>query len=251
VKYDVAVANRVLAELGLAADLHSSVGHASQRVPSEPDRFVVKGRGHDMDVLAQMRPEDMVVCDLDGGKVGGPPGVSQCYEVKLHSCIYRDHPRGQAVVHVHPRFCVLMSVLGIRIRPMSTTGGAYVKDALAVYPHAHLVQTEAHGSDVSRLLDGRPAVLLQGHGIVTAGSSLEQAVTIAARLEEQAMLNAWARSVAGPGHSYISDELMLEQAAGLAAAREELPHFAGSYNPARPRVNGFWAYYTELAAQSL
>jgi hypothetical protein len=34
VKYDVAVANRVLAEIGLATGVLASLGHASLRVPS-------------------------------------------------------------------------------------------------------------------------------------------------------------------------------------------------------------------------
>ena len=63
VKREVAMANRVLANLGLATGLTSGLGHASMRLPRQPDRFVVKGRGYQMDALAAMRPEDMVVCD--------------------------------------------------------------------------------------------------------------------------------------------------------------------------------------------
>src|SRR5919202_6249191 len=106
VKYDVAVANRVLVELGFATGVLASLGHASMRVPSQPDRFVVKGRGYKIDALAAMQPEDMVVCDLEGYKVDGPPGSTQCFEVKMHSCIYRARPDVQAVVHVHPRYTV-------------------------------------------------------------------------------------------------------------------------------------------------
>ena len=57
VKYQVAVANRVLWVLGLASGVTASLGHASWRVPEQPDRFVVKGRGYAMDALAAMRPE--------------------------------------------------------------------------------------------------------------------------------------------------------------------------------------------------
>src|SRR3712207_2754914 len=102
VKYQVAVANRVLAEVGLASGILASLGHASQRVPSDPEKFVVKGRGYAMDALAAMRPEDMILCDLEGNKLDGPPGSTQCFEVKLHSCIYKLRPDVQSVVHVHP-----------------------------------------------------------------------------------------------------------------------------------------------------
>ena len=35
---------------------------------------------------------------------------------KIHSCIYKTRPDVQSVVHVHPRFIVLMSVLFLAIR---------------------------------------------------------------------------------------------------------------------------------------
>ena len=52
VKYQVAVANRILAETGLSTHILASLGHASMRVPNQPDLFVVKGRGYKMDALA-------------------------------------------------------------------------------------------------------------------------------------------------------------------------------------------------------
>ena len=56
----------------------ASLGHASMSVPEVPDRFVIKGRGYQSDVISQMQPDDMVVVDLDGFLVEGPPGVTQC-----------------------------------------------------------------------------------------------------------------------------------------------------------------------------
>src|SRR5207244_1909185 len=41
VRTEVAIANRILAELGLASGLRASLGHASLRLPSDPNKFVV------------------------------------------------------------------------------------------------------------------------------------------------------------------------------------------------------------------
>jgi len=249
VKYQVAIANRILAELGLASDVTASVGHASLRVPGQPDRFVVKGRGYEMDVLSRMRPQDMVVCDLEGFKVDGPPGVSQCYEVKMHSCIYRDHPEVQSIVHIHPRFTILMSVLGKRIRPMSNSGARLVRNELPVYPHSKLILTDKDGTEVAAALGKSKALLLKGHGAVTTGSSLQESVTNMLHLEEQAMLNAYAASIMGPDHPYMADEMLDEAAA--QPPYQDVPHFKDSYDPSVRLPNGFWAYYTERAAASL
>lgn len=100
----------ILAEVGLATGVLASLGHASLRVPESPDHFIVKGRGYALDALSRMQPADMIVCDLEGYKVEGPPDSTQCFEVKLHSSIYKTHPEIQSVVHVHQRFVVVMSV---------------------------------------------------------------------------------------------------------------------------------------------
>src|SRR5690242_20396697 len=81
IKRDVAIANRVLWATGLCAGITTSLGHASRRVPDQPDRFVVKGRGYKMDALAAMQPQDMVTCDLEGNLIDGPPGATQCFEI--------------------------------------------------------------------------------------------------------------------------------------------------------------------------
>ena len=173
VKHQVSVANWVLAETGLATGVLASLGHASMRVPSESDTFVVKGRGYSVDALAAMRPEDMVVFDIEGNYVSGPPGTSQCYEVKMHSCIYKTHPQVRSVVHVHPRYVVVMSVLGVTLVPMCIEGIQLVRHPLPVYPHVKTIQSDAEGMEVARLLGDSKAIILQGHGAATTGATLE------------------------------------------------------------------------------
>lgn len=250
VKYQVAIANRVLAEVGLASGILASLGHASMRVPSDPGKFVVKGRGYPIDALAVMRPEDMVVCDLEGFKLDGPPGVTQCFEVKLHSCIYKSRTDVQAIVHAHPRFIVLMSILDVPLVPMCQEGAHLVRTPPPVYPHFKIIQTEEEGMEVARILGDRPAALLLGHGAVTIGADLSEAVTNMLALEEQARMNYYAYCAEGASHKRISEELIEE-----SVRRQplwELPHFKDVL-PERqlPRVNGVWTYYTDIADRAM
>ena len=119
---EVAIANRMLFELGLATGPTISLGHASMRLPSEPDKFVVKGRGYASDALASMQPEQMVTVDLEGYKVGGPPATAAAGEIKMHSCLYKMYPEVQSVVHVHPRFTIVMGLIEAPIKPMYHDG---------------------------------------------------------------------------------------------------------------------------------
>ncbi|MGZ8485835.1 MAG: class II aldolase/adducin family protein, partial [Candidatus Binatia bacterium] len=66
VKREVAAANRVLANLGLATGFAAAFGHASMRIPTEPNHFFVKGREYEYDALAVMEADDMVMCDTEG-----------------------------------------------------------------------------------------------------------------------------------------------------------------------------------------
>jgi ribulose-5-phosphate 4-epimerase/fuculose-1-phosphate aldolase len=243
-KYKVAVANRILAEVGFSSGVLASLGHISMRVPEDPTKFIVKGRGYKLDALPRMRPEDMVVCDLEGYRVEAPPGAMQCFEVKMHSCAYRAYPDMQSVVHVHPRFTVMMSVLQARLVPMCNEGAQLVRKPLPVWNHNKIIQTDEEGSGVADLLKDSKAALLLGHGATTIGASMEEAFMHMYHLEEQARMNWYAYCAAGPNHPGIPEDLLAER----GPSRSELPHFQESETVigAGPRVGGVWAYLTDL-----
>jgi ribulose-5-phosphate 4-epimerase/fuculose-1-phosphate aldolase len=247
---EVAVGTHLLVDFGLATGVRASLGHVSLRLPTEPDRFVVKGRGYRLDTLARMRPEDLVVCDLEANLVDGPPEIVPCSEVKIHSCIYRARPDVQSVVHVHPKFTVLMSVLGRPIRPMCNEGNQLVLDPLPVYPRERIITTDEEGSEVARLLGSGRAVLLFGHGAVTAGGSMERAITDMIHLEHQAEMNYHAGALAGPDHPSVPRELVIEY--NSRPSHYELPHFQQAVAKAgQPRFSGVWAAWYEDAAAEL
>lgn len=246
-KYEVAVANRTLAELGLATGVLASLGHTSMRVPGHPELFIVKGRGYEVDALAAIRPEEMIVCDLEGFKVEGPPGTMQCFEVKMHSSIYKTHPEVLSVTHVHPRYTVMMSVLQAELRPMCQEGAALVARPLPVYPHVKTVQSDEEGMEVASLLGHSKVVLLEGHGATTVGKSPEESVMHMLHLEEQARMNWYAYCAAGPDHRSIPLELVDEMTDRTPAA--ELPHFKDVIVE-RP-VGGLWQYYTKKVSGDL
>ena len=249
VKYQTAIANRILAELGLATGAMASLGHASWRVPGQPDTFVVKGRGYAIDALAAMRPEHMVVCDLEGRKIGGPPGSTQCREIKLHSCVYQARPDVQSVVHVHPRFVVVMSVLQATLVPMCQEGIQLVRKPLPVYPHVKTVISDEDGKEVAQLLGNNRAIILQGHGATTVGQTLEQSVMAMLQLEEQAKMNWYGYCAAGPDHPRIPDALIDEMTNRVPF--EQLPHFQDVMGHANRLEGGVWDYYVDLVSRDL
>ena len=74
----------------------------------------------------------MVVCDLEGNWLDGPSNMSQCSEIKIHSCIMRERPDVVSVTHVHPDYTVLMSVFEKQLKPMAQEGAALVSKPLPI-----------------------------------------------------------------------------------------------------------------------
>jgi L-fuculose-phosphate aldolase len=246
VKREVAAANRVLANLGLAAGMTAALGHASMRVPSETNHFFVKGREYEFDALAIMEPDDMVMCDTEGFLIKGRAGLTQCSEVKIHACIYKTHPRVQAVVHVHPRYTILMSILTGSLKPMCQEGAQLVRHTLPIYPHVKTIQSDAEGMEVANLLGDHRAMLLLGHGAVTTGKSLSEAVMGMAQLEEQARLNYLAYCAQGKDYNCLSNNLLDEML--NRTPLYEHPHFKDVLGGRPPQRDGIWNYQKRAAA---
>lgn len=248
VKREVATANRVLANLGLAAGVTAALGHASMRVPSEPNHFFVKGREYEFDALSIMEPDDMVLCDTEGFLVGGRPGLTQCSEVKIHACIYKTHPQIHSIVHVHPRYTILMSVLTGSLKAMRQEGAQLVRRPLPIYPHMKTIQTDAEGMEVANLLGESQAMLLRGHGAVTTGKSLSEAVMGMAQLEEQAQLNYLAYCAEGKEYTHLSDDLIDEMS--NRPPLYEQPHFKDVLKGREPQRDGTWNYQKRAALRT-
>lgn len=248
VKHEVALANRVLSNLGLATGLTAALGHASMRLPSDPNRFVVKGREYEFDALSIMDADDMVECNTDGFLVGGRAGLTQCSEVKIHSCVYKTQPDIQSVVHVHPRHTILMSILTGTLHPMCQEGAPLVRTPLPIYPHMKTVQSDAEGMEVAGLLGEGRAILMRGHGAVTVGRTLSESVLGMAQLEEQARMNYLAYCAEGKDYAYAGDDLLAEMT--NRPPLYEQPHFKDVLQGRAPQRDGIWAYHKAVAERN-
>lgn len=248
-KTEAAVGNRILAELGLATGIRASLGHVSMRVPGDPEKFVVKGRGYRMDVISRMRPEDMVTCDLDGNWLDGPTYSSQCSEIKIHSCIMKHRPDIVSVTHVHPDYTVLMTVFEKELKPMAQEGAALVCKPIPIMQQMKIISTHEEGEEVARLLGDGDIVLLRGHGAVTVSTrSVQQSVMNMAQLEHQARLNYMAMCAGGIAHPSIPLELALQPSLG------DPPHIARRVTDiegARQAGEGVWGYFREIVTADM
>jgi ribulose-5-phosphate 4-epimerase/fuculose-1-phosphate aldolase len=130
---------------------------------------------------------------------------------------------------------------------MRQEGAQLVRHRLPIYPHVKTIQSDAEGMEVANLLGDSRALLLRGHGAVTTGSSLSEAVMGMAQLEEQAQLNYLAYCVQGKDHTYLSDDLLDEML--NRTPLYEQPHFKDVLKGRPPVRDGIWNYQKRAASR--
>ena len=108
-----------------------------------------------------------------------------------------------------------------------------MRHTLPIYPHVKTIQSDAEGMEVANLLGDSRAMLLRGHGAVTTGSSLSEAVMGMAQLEEQARMNYLAYCAQGKDYTYLSDDLLDEML--NRTPLYEQPHFKDVLKGRPPR----------------
>lgn len=205
----VAVACRVLAMEG-----HTDItqGHVSARHPGTP-YYWIKASGLGLD---EVTPDDVVLVDLDGNKVWGSGRPHT--ELPIHAEIYRARSDVMAVVHTHPPYATALAASHVPLRPVSHEGTLFWPEVPRYTFTTDLVRTREQGEALARALGSARACLMRNHGIVTVGSSVEEAALFALQLERAAKLQILAACL-GP-YEWTPEAEVAQKAAHLHSPRQ-------------------------------
>ena len=185
-RYDLAVANRILAREGVV----DAFGHISVRHPDRPDRYILSC-SRSPEIVARA---DLVEHLIDGEPVEESEDRTLYAERPIHGAIYEARPDIQSVVHNHSHAVVPFGVTRTPLRPMIHVAGGIgaeipVWDIRDRFDDTNLlVTTMEQGRDLARALGQGAVALMRGHGCVVAGPSLSQAVMTAIYLQVNASL---------------------------------------------------------------
>jgi L-fuculose-phosphate aldolase len=191
----VATARRTVAD-GLVV---GTSGNVSVRVG---DTVLVTPSGVPYDRLT---PDDITGVDLDGRQVLGT--LVPTSELPMHLAVYRTTDAG-AVVHTHAVHATAVSTLVPELPLVHYMAGA-LGGPVRVAPYA-TYGTEELAGNMLRALAGRSGCLLQNHGTITYGATLDQAFDRTAQLEWMCRLWLTASSVPGLTPSLLSPEQLAE-----------------------------------------
>ena len=157
----------------------------------ESGLIIIKPSGVSYDT---MKPNDMVVVDLEGNVVDGKYRASS--DLPTHLYLYKQFPSLGGIVHTHSTFATAFAQSGREIIAYGTT------HADAFYGNVPCTRslTEAEIADAYEWNTGKviaetvndalsiPGILVNNHGVFTWGETAEKAVENAITLEEVAKM---------------------------------------------------------------
>ncbi len=143
----------------------------------------------------QMRPEHMVVVDLDGNVVDGEMRPSS--DTPTHILLYRAFPVVGGITHTHSRYATMFAQARLEIPCLGTTHADHFYGAVPVTrPLTEQEVTDAYEANTGHVIVERfeklnpnalPGVLVAGHAPFawgpTAAKSVENAVALEAVAE--------------------------------------------------------------------
>ncbi|PST30789.1 L-ribulose-5-phosphate 4-epimerase [Enterocloster lavalensis] len=162
-------------------------------IDRESGLFVIKPSGVDYDKL---RPEDMVVVDLDGNRVEGEMNPSS--DTATHVELYKAFSNIGGIVHTHSPWATSWAQAGRGIPCYGTTHADYMYGEIPCVRNLTREEIEeAYEKNTGVLIAeyfkdkdyvAMPAVLCKNHGPFTWGKNAHEAVHNAVVLENVAMM---------------------------------------------------------------
>jgi L-ribulose-5-phosphate 4-epimerase len=153
-----------------------------------------------------LRPEHMVITDLDGNLVEG--ALKPSSDTASHLYIYRHRPDVDGIVHTHSPYATAFAAVN---RPIPVYLTAQADEFGGPIPCGGfaLIGGEEIGKVVIEAIGTSCAVLLKNHGVFTIGPNAEAAVKAAVMVEDVARTTWLALQLGQP------DEIALEDIAKL------------------------------------
>jgi L-ribulose-5-phosphate 4-epimerase len=151
----------------------------------------------------QMRPEHMVIVDLDGKIIEG--NLKPSSDTASHLYIYRRRSDVGGIVHTHSAYATAFAAVNKPI-PVYLTAQADEFGGPIPCGGFALIGGEQIGKVVIESIGSSPAILLKNHGVFTIGADAESAVKAAVMVEDVAR-TTWLALQLGQPDEIKADDL--------------------------------------------
>lgn len=146
-------------------------GHITVRDPETPEWFWVNPFGV---AFGRISVKDLILVDAQGDVIEGERPVNRGAFV-IHNAIHLHRPDVVAAAHAHSTNARTMAALGTQLRPVVQEACAFYEDQAVYSEYNGLALEEEEGDRMAKTLGSNRAVVMQNHGLITVGGSIEEA----------------------------------------------------------------------------
>ncbi|KAJ9397550.1 hypothetical protein DTO282F9_5555 [Paecilomyces variotii] len=201
-KQHLAAAFRIFADRGFDEGV---AGHISVRDPILTDHFWLNPLSQH---FATISVSDLILVNEDGQVVIGDEPINAA-AFAIHSEIHKARPDVHAACHAHSVAGKAYSVFGKPLDMMTQDALRFYKSHAVYDNFGGVVLNREEGKRIAKALGNGKAVILQNHGLLTVGQSVDEAAFWFISLDKTCMAQLLADAAsAGSGHKkiLISDE---------------------------------------------
>lgn len=166
----LAAAYRIFGKLGFSEGV---AGHITCRDPEYPDCFWVNPFGLS---FKRLKMSDLVLVNEVGKIVAGKQAPLNKAAFAIHAAIHKARPDVIAAAHSHTIYGKTWASTGKRLDPLTQDACIFYEDHGMFHDYTGVVGELSEGDRIADALEDKKAVILQNHGLLTVGHSIEECV---------------------------------------------------------------------------
>lgn len=167
-KQRLAAALRLFGRFGFSEGI---AGHITARDPELLDHFWVNPFGMHFSLI---RVCDLILVNHKGQVVEGDRPVNEA-AFAIHSQIHAARPDVVAAAHAHSVYGKSWSSLGRLLDPLTQDACSFYEDHSLFADYTGVVLATEEGQRIAQALGSCKAIILQNHGLLTVGHSVDEA----------------------------------------------------------------------------
>jgi ribulose-5-phosphate 4-epimerase/fuculose-1-phosphate aldolase len=190
-KQKLAAALRLFGKFGFDEGV---AGHITVRDPERTDHFWVNPMGKSFKL---MTVSDLLLVDHQGSIVEGH-GLLNGAAFTIHSQIHKARPDAIAAAHSHSVYGKSWSSLGRLLDPLTQDACAFYEDHAIFDDFTGVVLDNSEGEHIAAALGDKKAAILQNHGLLTVGHSVDAAAWWFITMERSCQAQLMAEAAGSP-----------------------------------------------------
>lgn len=149
-------------------------GHITLRDPVDPHTFWVNPFGV---AFSLIKASDLILVNEEGEVIdGGPCRLLNTAAYMIHSVIHQARPDVNAAAHSHSIYGRSFCALGRKLDTITQDSCAFHNDHVLYESFNGIVLAAEEGQNIAKALGPHKAALLQNHGLLTCGQTIDETV---------------------------------------------------------------------------